>query len=49
MKSYIISIAMIAQLVERYVPTLMVKGSSLAGDRILFLIIGKLVKKLSIM
>ena len=39
MKSYIISIAVIAQLVERYVLTLMVKGSSLIGDRILFLII----------
>ena len=40
-KSYIILVGLIAQLVEQLVPTLKVKGSSLAGDRIVFLIIEK--------
>ena len=39
MKCDIISIALIAQLVEQQVSTLNVVGSSLAGDRIIFLII----------
>ena len=40
-KCYIISIALIAQLVEQQVPTLKVKGSSLAGGQNYFLIIEK--------
>ena len=39
MKRLIISIAWIAQMVERKVTTLKVKGSILLSDRILFLII----------
>ena len=38
-KCYIISIALIAQLVEQQVPTLKVVGSSLAGNKFIFLII----------
>ena len=55
MKSYIISIAVIAQMVERSVMTLMVKGLSPTRDRIFFLIIeisrhfNIRVKKLSLM
>ena len=41
MKWLIISIAWIAQMVERKVTTLKVKGSILLSDRILFLIIKK--------
>ena len=41
MKSHIIQIAVIAQFIEHQYPTLKVKGSSLAGDRIIFLIIKK--------
>ena len=39
MKRLIISIAWIAQMVERKVTTLKVKGSILLSDRILFLIV----------
>ena len=46
-KCYIISVALIAQLVEQQVPTLMVEGSSLAGVRIVFFLIEKfsIIKK----